>query len=101
MIVRGKSADKVLAAMRSVLSVARGSDHALILVQPQLQAYVFVPGCVMQHDGVSDVAEGGGFTRFSDFMKMGPYVFQDHLNDWDINSYDWDEADVAEVARIR
>ena len=92
MIVRGRSAGKVLAAMRSVMSTARGSDHALILAQPQLQAYVFVPGCVFQRDGVSDVAEGGGFTRFSDFKKMGPYVFQDRLTDWDVNSYDWAEA---------
>ena len=101
MIVRGKSAGKVLAAMRSVLPVARGSDHALIMVQPHLDAYVFVPGCVFQHNGVSDVAEGGGFTRFSDFMKMGPYVFQDRLSDWDVDGYDWAEADVATGGRMR
>lgn len=93
MIVRGRSAARVLAAMRSVLPVARGSDHALILVQPQLDAYVFVPGCVFQHDGVSDVAEGGGFTEFSGFKKLGPYVFQDRLGDWDVDAYDWAEAD--------
>ena len=92
-VVNGQSAGKVLAAMRSVLPVARGSDHALILVQPQLDAYVFVPGMVMQRDGVSDVAENGGFTRFSDFLKMGPYVFQDRLGDWDVDEYDWAEAD--------
>ena len=96
MIVRGQSAAKVLVAMRSVLPVARGSDHALILVQPQLDAYVFVPGMVMQRDGVSDVAENGGFTRFSDFLKMGPYVFQDRLEDWDVDEYDWAEADHGE-----
>ena len=79
--------------MRSVLSVARGSDHALILVQPQLDALVFVPGAVFQRDGVSDVAEGGGFTKFSDFKKLGPYVFQDRLADRDIDGYDWAEAD--------
>ena len=93
MIVRGRSAGKVLTAMRSVMGVARGSDHALILVQPQLQAYVFVPGCVMQHNGESDVAEGGGWTQFSDFLKMGPYVYQHRLADWDVGSYDWAEAD--------
>lgn len=92
MIVRGRSAGKVLAVMRSVMDVVRGSDHALILVQPLLDAYVFVPGCVFQRDGESDVAEGGGFTRFSDFRKMGPYVFQDRLVDWDIDGYDWAEA---------
>lgn len=96
MIVRGWSADKVLEAMRSVLPVARGSDHALILVQPQLDAYVFVPGCVFQRDGTSDVAEGKHpFTRFSDFMKLGPYVYQDSLTHWDVDSYDWAEADAA------
>lgn len=92
MIVRGKSAGRVLAAMRSVLHVARGSDHALILVQPQLDAYVFVPGCVMQHDGESDVAEHGGVTTFSNFLKMGPYVYQDRLSDWDPDFFDWAEA---------
>jgi GR25 family glycosyltransferase involved in LPS biosynthesis len=93
MIVRGESAGKVLDAMRSVLPVARGSDHALILAQPQLDAVVFVPGCVFQRDGASDVAEGGGFTEFSNFKKLGPYVFQDRLADWDVDGYDWAEAD--------
>lgn len=95
MIVNGKSSGKILALMRSVMHEARGSDHALILVQPQLNAYVFVPGCVFQHDGKSDVAEGGDqFTRFSNFLKLGPYVYQDRLSNWDLDSFDWAEAKI-------
>jgi GR25 family glycosyltransferase involved in LPS biosynthesis len=94
MIINGKSAGKILALMRSVMHEARGSDHALILVQPQLDAYVFVPGCVMQHDGVSDVAESGGTTVFSNFLKMGPYVYQDWLSNWNPDEFDWAEAGI-------
>lgn len=92
MIVNGKSAGKILALMRSVMHEARGSDHALIMVQPMLNAYVFVPGMVFQHNGVSDVAEHGGATEFSNFLKLGPYVYQDWLSNWDPDSFDWAEA---------
>lgn len=102
MIVRGRSAGKVLGAMRSVLNVARGSDHALILAQPTLNCYVFVPGCVFQHNGRSDVAEGQHpYTMFSNFLKLGPYVYQDRMNVWDIDDYDWDEANSDSYAPDR
>lgn len=92
MIVNGKSAGKILALMRSVMHEARGSDWALILVQPLLNAYMFVPGMVFQHDGVSDVAEDGGITVFSSCLELGPYVYQDKLSDWDLDTFDWAEA---------
>ncbi len=89
-IIRGRSVEKILGLMRSVMPSARGSDHALIMVQPQLNAYVFVPGMVFQHDMESDVGEG--VTKFSHFTNLGPYVFQDKLDQFDPDSFDWAEA---------
>lgn len=89
-IVRGRSVAKILGLMRSVMPSARGSDHALIMVQPKLNAYVFVPGMVFQRDLQSDVGEG--ITRFSKFLDMGPYVFQDRLEQFDPDGFNWAEA---------
>jgi GR25 family glycosyltransferase involved in LPS biosynthesis len=93
-VVRGRSAPKILGLMRSVMRKARGSDHALILIQPRLNAYVFVPGMVFQADGTTDVGEGGERTEFSGFLKLGPYVYQDRLEGFDPAAFDWGEADV-------
>lgn len=87
-IVRGENAGKVLGLMESVMPRANGSDHALILVQPQLNAYVFVPGAVFQMDGKSDIGEG--FTKFSGFLRLGQYVFTDKMTDFDPDSRNWD-----------
>jgi GR25 family glycosyltransferase involved in LPS biosynthesis len=89
-IVRGRSAGKVLGLMREVMPQARGSDHALILVQPRLNAYVFVPGMVFQRDGETDVGEGR--TEFSGFLKLGPYVYQKWMVDFDPLAFDWGAA---------
>ncbi len=91
MVVRGSSSQKVLSLMNGVMPQALGSDHALILIQPQLNAYVFVPGCVFQRDMTSDVVPGG-FTAFSNFLNMGPYVYQDKMTDFDPDGFDWKEA---------
>jgi GR25 family glycosyltransferase involved in LPS biosynthesis len=92
-VVNGRSAGRVLAAMREVMPRARGSDHALILAEPKLNCYVFVPGMVFQRDSRGDIGEG--LTRFSLFRKMGPYVYQDRLDDFDPLAFDWGEAAVS------
>ena len=89
-IVRAKSARKILDLMRGLMPSAKGSDHALIMSQPNLNAYVMVPGAVFQRDSESDI--GKGVTVFSGFKNLGPYVYTENLNDFDPTKHDWKEA---------
>ncbi len=86
MLINGKSAEKVLGLMEKVMPDSRGSDHALIQVQPELQCYCFIPGLVFQIDGQSDI--GKGWTKFSNFLKNpGPHVWCDKLDDFDYDEF--------------
>jgi len=81
--------DHALAVLRMVSDVmpeSRGSDDALIKVQPKLLCYAFTPGMVFQFDGQSDI--GNGFTRFSHFLEsLGPHCWCDRLEDFDYDAY--------------
>jgi len=86
-LVNGPSAGKVLEMMRERMPHSRGSDHALIQIQPKLNCYCFVPGLVFQIDGRSDI--GDGITRFSHFREsLGDYVWADRLEDFDYNAWE-------------
>ncbi len=85
-LINGNSADYILGKMADVMRDSRGSDHALIKLQPELNCYAFVPGMVFQIDGSSDVS--GGFTEFSLFRKsLGEYVYADKLEDFDYDTW--------------
>jgi len=72
--------------MQSVMPHSKGSDHALIQIQPDLNCYAFVPGMVFQHDMESDI--GTGITQFSNFRKsLGEYVWADRLEDFDYDTW--------------
>lgn len=64
-----------------------GIDTTFIELQPDLHTYAFVPGCVKQYDNYGDV--GGGWTAFSEFSKLGPYWWQDRMEDFDSTTFDW------------
>lgn len=86
-LVNGKSAARILAMMRQLMPKSRGSDHALIQMQPFLNCYCFVPGMVFQIDGPSDVAEG--VTKFSNFLtRLGPYCWTDTLEEFDYDAWE-------------
>jgi GR25 family glycosyltransferase involved in LPS biosynthesis len=81
-LINGESSGKILQMMQERMPYSRGSDHALIQIQPQLNCYCFVPGMVFQIDGQSDI--GDGITRFSAFREsLGDYVWADRLEDFD------------------
>ncbi len=67
-----------------------GIDWAFIQLQPQLYAYAFVPGSVIQYDNKSNI--GSGMTIFSNFKKLGPYWFQDELRGFLPDKFNWHEA---------
>ncbi len=85
-LINPDTAAHVLGMMQSVMPQSRGSDHALIQIQPFLNCYAFVPGMVFQIDGLSDI--GQGITRFSDFRtSLGEYVWADRLEDFDYKTW--------------
>lgn len=89
-IVNRDSVLKVLKLLDSILHLSMGIDWAFIQLQPQLHTYAFVPGCCIQYDNKSDI--GKGMTIFSGFKKLGPYWFQNRMEDFNPTTFDWKEA---------
>lgn len=89
-IVRDTRIEKILKLLDQGLHNSIGIDYLFITIQPQLKTYAFVPGCITQYDGQSDI--GKGITRFSNFSKLGPYWFQDRMENFDPLNFNWHEA---------
>lgn len=89
-IVRNESLPTVLTMLDEELDKSIGIDYAMIQIQPRLHTYAFVPGCITQYDNQSDI--GKGKTIFSGFAKLGPYWFQDKLENFDPTTFNWHEA---------
>lgn len=89
-IVNRTSLDRILFLLDEILPVSIGIDYAFIQLQPALQTFAFVPGCMTQYDNRSDI--GKGMTMFSGFAKLGPYWYQDRLENFDPTTYNWHEA---------
>ena len=90
-LVNGQSVTKLLALMEREKPTTRGSDTAMIKLQPELQCYSFTPGMVFQIDSQSDI--GIGVTRFSKFFDtLGAHVWCRRLEDFDYDSYNWHEG---------
>ena len=86
-LINGKTAARTVELMEEVMPQSRGSDHALIKIQPKLRCFAFVPGCVFQIDGPSDI--GPGITRFSGFLKsLGQYAWTDTLAEFDYAAWE-------------
>jgi GR25 family glycosyltransferase involved in LPS biosynthesis len=94
---------KILRTMDLLLPRSIGIDHLFIMMQPKLNAYAFVPGCIKQYDHVSDIgvdAHGrpGGMTVFSNFAKLNgtvensAYWWQNKMTDFDPTTFNWHEA---------
>lgn len=86
----------VLGLLDEQLPTSIGIDYAFIQIQPRLQTFAFVPGCMTQLDNTSDIGvnkDGSpGFTKFSTFAKLGPYWYQPKMTDFDPTTYNWCEA---------
>ncbi len=86
-LINGNSSAKILEMMQERMPYSRGSDHALIQIQPQLNCFCFVPGMVFQIDTTSDIAQG--ITRFSGFLKsLGQYAWTDTLDEFDYDAWE-------------
>lgn len=89
-IVNKDKLNKVLRMLEEVLPTSIGIDYSFIRIQPVLQTFAFVPGCVIQYDHDSDI--GLGKTIFSNFAKLGPYWFQQRMTEFDPTKFNWQEA---------
>lgn len=95
-IVNNKSIDKILALFERHLHESIGIDWLFIKLQPQLHCYSFVPGACAQMDNQSDI--GNGITRWSGFYQLNgtrensAYVWQDKMEDFDPDKFQWYEA---------
>jgi len=89
-IVNRESLEKVVTMLDAQLPTSIGIDYAFIQMQPYLMTYAFVPGCITQYDNQSDI--GKGMTVFSGFKKLGPYWFQDRMEQFNPETFNWHEA---------
>lgn len=89
-IVNCESLSKIIRELEANVHRSMGIDWLFIQLQPKLFTYAFVPGCITQFDNKSDI--GSGMTVFSNFKKLGPYWYQDRLEDFNPTTFDWHEA---------
>ncbi len=90
-IVNVNSIEKILKLFDENIHLSMGIDWLFIKLQPQLNCFAFVPGCVKQMDNQSNI--GQGITRFSDFAKLGPYWWADRMEEFNPLAFNWAEAD--------
>lgn len=76
-LVNRDSIAKILRMLEENLSRSQGIDHNFIYLQPQLETFAFVPGCVKQFDNQSNI--GNGMTYFSGFAKLGDHWFKETM----------------------
>jgi GR25 family glycosyltransferase involved in LPS biosynthesis len=92
-IVNVNSIAKILKMFKQHLRESIGIDWLFIKLQPQLKCFSFVPGCVKQYDGQSNI--GNGITRWSGFFNINgnenrsDYVFQDRIEDFNPVGFQW------------
>lgn len=109
--VNRDSIEKILQRFEDKLPKSIGIDHMMIMLQPELFTYAFVPGCIKQYDHQSDI--GHGITRFSNFATLNKtckcpdpatcphgkdnlarsaYWWADKQNDFNPETFNWNEA---------
>lgn len=92
-IVNRNSIAKIISLLDKHMHESIGIDHCMIRIQPQIKAFMFVPGCVKQIDNTSDI--GNGMTIFSGFSKLNgtiensDYWWQDKMEDFNPETFNW------------
>lgn len=101
-IVNRESIGKVLNMMEPLLPQSIGIDHMMIMLQPRLQTFCYVPGCIKQYDHISDIGVDTmghpAETTFSRFSSLNgnatnsAYWWADKAEDFDPDKFNWYEA---------
>jgi GR25 family glycosyltransferase involved in LPS biosynthesis len=88
-LVNPANAQKVLDALDENLPNSDGIDHNFMTLGDRLNQFCIVPGVAWQKDGKSDIGKGG-VTMFSHFKKLGPYTWQEHMEDFEPAKMNWE-----------
>lgn len=95
-IVNINSIPKVLSMLENQIPTSIGIDFSFIRMQPDLKTYSFVPGCVKQMDNMSDIGNGmtvySGFSRLNGTVENSAYWWQDRMEDFDPEKFNWNEC---------
>lgn len=102
-IVNRDSIGKVLKRMEPLLPQSIGIDHMMIMLQPNLLTYAYVPGSIKQYDHLSDIgvdANGhpastlfSGFATLNGTLANSAYWWQDRAEDFNPDAFNWYEAE--------
>jgi GR25 family glycosyltransferase involved in LPS biosynthesis len=84
-IVNNRFIEPLLEFLESHVHLSMGIDWLMILLQPKINTYAFVPGCVKQMDSQSDI--GNGITYFSGFNMLGEHWYQDKMSDFNYDNF--------------
>lgn len=76
-IVNRKRLAHILDLLDQNVYRSMGIDWLFIYLQPHLNTFAFVPGCVKQFDNQSNI--GNGVTRFSVFETLGSHWYADKM----------------------
>lgn len=92
-IVNYESIPKILDLFEQHIHESIGIDWLFIKLQPQLKCFSFVPGCVKQMDGQSNIGTGktiwSGFLKLNGTYENSAYVWQDKMTDFDPTTFKW------------
>lgn len=84
-IINRNHIQDVLDFLESNVHLSMGIDWIMILMQPSVLTYSFVPGCAKQIDNMSDI--GGGMTVFSGFKMLGEHWFKNKMEDFNYDNF--------------
>jgi len=76
-LVNKNSIGKILKMLDENVHLSMGIDWEMMLLQPKLKTFAFVPGCVKQMDNMSNI--GNGMTYFSGFEKLGEHWYKERM----------------------
>lgn len=92
-IVNYESIPKIFDLFDRHIHESIGIDWLFIKIQPQLKCFSFVPGCVKQMDGQSNIGTGktiwSGFLKLNGTYENSAYVWQDKMTDFDPTTFKW------------
>jgi GR25 family glycosyltransferase involved in LPS biosynthesis len=86
-IVNYEKIPEVLRLLEEVMPISMGIDWSFIKLGERLNSYMYLPGCVKQMDGPSNI--GNGMSYFSGFARLGDYWFQDRAEMFDPKTIQW------------
>lgn len=84
-IVNTKHIQFVLDFLEKNVHLSMGIDWLMILMQPNVNTYAFVPGCAKQIDNQSDI--GSGMTIFSGFSMLGEHWYKDKMTEFNYDNF--------------